>query len=64
MSLLCALGFHRKIYSSRYVPSIAAPVVTDYFWEVSCTRCHKLLKKGGWHWDGNDFVDHPENRTP
>ena len=54
--LSCFFGFHEWLFSSTYLPSIEAPVVTDFITHVECMHCKKVLRHDHWVWDGSDMA--------
>lgn len=55
--LLCFLGFHRWIFSAKYLPSISAEIVTDCITHQECERCGKVRHHQHLVWNGKDMVD-------
>lgn len=43
MSVFCEIGIHKRHTSTKFFPSIDAPVVTDVITTSSCARCNKEL---------------------
>lgn len=58
--LLCFLGVHDTVFTSRYLPSIDADVITEVFFKDKCRACKKVFVDVHWVWDGEDMVDAPE----
>ena len=55
--VLCFLGFHKTKKTTKWTPSIDAPVVTEFEQSLSCVRCGKLIWHTHFRWDGDEMVD-------
>jgi hypothetical protein len=59
MSLLCAIGLHKKVFADKYIPNIEAEVVTEYIFKLYCTRCGKVFHTDHkvWNAETKDYED-------
>lgn len=55
--LLCRLGLHRVWTWSAFLPSIDAPIVTDFIYAAGCSRCGRVIAEYHSHWDGTRMVE-------
>lgn len=57
MNWLCRFGFHKNDFSSKFIPSIHAKIVTEYIYSLECRRCHKreIIAHEIWDTSRQDF---------
>lgn len=55
--LLCRLGFHKRVWSEKWTPSMGAQIVTEYEHKEFCFYCRKQLSHIHWKWNGEEMED-------
>lgn len=55
-NLLCFFGLHRWVFTSKFLPSIHAEIVTDFISHAECKHCKKI-EHNHLVWDGVDMID-------
>jgi hypothetical protein len=56
MSWKCKLGIHSWKYNILWIPSLNAPIITEYKFEAMCGNCGKVEFLVHEKWNGKEFI--------